>query len=637
MESGIKTRALFVCLVLVAGLSALSVRLISIQVWDRKLSDKSTIPRFILEEKIPANRGLIVDRNDKPIAQNRPEAALIADVNHLNFYDNLTRAVAHRYASQVAGWKSLSDEERSESLTETRKQVVGKMTRDEVRAEHLEYALDVISRELRIPTSELARRVPIGKDSRKKRIIVEKGIREDQARKIENELQARRIQGFGFERSQRRFYPMPTFAPHLVGYEYIDHTTVRRTGIERSMQDILAGIDGERELKRDENGLVNLTDPKKVRPPKHGKHVKLTLDMGIQAIVEEELEMACQAYNTHKGSIIIIDPHTGDILAMASRPHFNLNLKENVENAGTNFATATEYEAGSVMKIIAMSAALNERVVSRGSVVNCGWGRIQRKGYYVPDHHSYGDLTFDKVLVKSSNTGAFLFAEMIGRAKFYEYVAAFGFGQGTGFSVGGEGTGRIRDPTNMQHFASATYGYGLSVTPIQLAMAYSTVANGGNLMKPRLIDSIIAGNGNQVDSTPVTVVRRVLSQGVAEQMCLAFEQVVKEGTGRRGAVPGIRAGGKTGTAWKWNNAIKAYDKNRKILTFAGIVPVPDPKFVCVVTIDEPSGLGELVVSGGTIAGPVFSSVSSRVASYLNIPLTEPVPETESPVALAPRQ
>ena len=531
MDSAIKTRALLVCLVLVAGLSALSVRLISIQVWDRKLSDKSTIPRFILEEKIPANRGLIVDRNDKPIAQNRPEAALIADVNHLNFYDNLTRAVAHRYASQVAGWKSLSDEDRAKVLNETRKQVVGKMTRDEVRAEHLEYALDVISRELRIPTSELTRRVPIGKDSKKKRIVVEKGIREDQARKIEHELQARRIQGFSFERSQRRFYPLPTFAPHLVGYT--DYTGVGLVGIEKSMQDILAGIDGERELKRDENGLVNLTEPKKVRPPKHGKHVKLALDMGIQAIAEEELEMACQAYNTDRGSITIVDPYTGDILAMASRPHFNLNLKENVEKAGTNFATATEYEAGSVMKLVSMSAALNEGAAYRGSVVNCGWGRIQRKGYYVPDHHAYGDLTFDKVLMKSSNTGAFLFAEKIGRAKYYDYLDAFGFGHPTGFAVWGEGSGRINDPTNMQHFASATYGYGISVTPLQLAMAYSVVANGGNLMKPRLVDSIIAGNGNQVESTPVTVVRRVLRKQVAEQMCLALEQVVHDGTGSR--------------------------------------------------------------------------------------------------------
>ena len=231
----------------------------------------------------------------------------------------------------------------------------------------------------------------------------------------------------------------------------------------------------------------------------------------------------------------------------------------------------------------------------------------------------------------------FLFAEMIGRAKYYNYLDPFGFGQATGLRLPGERLGYINDPKIMQHFASATYGYGLSVTPLQLAMAYSVVANGGNLMKPRLIDSIIAGNGNQVEKIPVTVVRRVLSEQAADQMCLALEQVVKKGTGHLGAVPGIRVGGKTGTAWKWNDDIEAYDEDKKILTFAGVVPVPNPQFVCVVTIDEPTGLGELEVSGGTIAGPVFSNVSSRVASYLNVPLTEPVTATESPVALAPQQ
>lgn len=633
MDTAIKARALIVCLALVAGLSALSVRLITIQVWDRKLSDKSSIPRFILEERIPANRGLIVDRHNKPIAQNRPEAALIADVNHLNFYDNLTRAVAHRYASQMAGWNDLNEEEKAKVLTRIRTEKVRKMDRDRVRQEHLAYAVEVIGRELQIPTSDLLKLIPIGKDAKKKRIVVEKRIREDQARRIEHALQARRIQGFSFERSQRRFYPMSTLAPHLVGF--VDHSGVGKIGIEKSMQDILAGIDGEREMKRDENGLVNLTDPKNVLPPKHGKHVKITLDMGLQAIVEYELDQACQAYNTERGSIIVVDPHTGDILAMASRPHFDLNIREKV--AGMNFALATEYEAGSVLKLVSMSAALNEGVANRGSVVHCGWGKIQRQGYRAADHHAYGELSFDKILMKSSNAGAFLFAEMIGREKYYEYLSAFGFGQATRFPVWGEGRGYISNPNNMQNFASATYGYGLSVTPVQLAMAYSVIANGGHLMRPRLIDSVIASNGRVVDVTPVEKVRRVLSERTAHQMCLAMEQVIIDGTGRRGKVPGFRAGGKTGTAWKWNNKTQQYDENRKYLTFAGMVPVPDPKFVCVVTIDEAPGMDPADVGGGTIAAPIFSQVSQRVASYLNIPVTEPVVDNESAVALAPEE
>lgn len=633
----IRARALLVCLVLVAGLSALSVRLITIQVWDRKLSDKSSIPRFKLHERMPASRGLIVDRHDKPIAQNRPEAALIADVNHLNFYDNLTRAVAHRYASQVTGWKDMSADERSQVLSRSRRQVMANLNRDEVRGEHLEYALDLLGRELRIPVVDLRKLVSLTGESTKKRIIVQKGIREDLARHIEEELQKRRIQGFTFERSQKRFYPMPTLAPHLIGIfnhtradDSFDPIGSGKSGIEMSMQDILAGIDGERELKRDENGLVNLTEPAKIRPPKMGKHVKLTLDMGIQAILEEELDQACEFNNTDTGSIIVVDPHTGDVLGMASRPHFNLNLLEKV--IGQNYAIAAEYEAGSVLKIVATSGALNEGVANRGTVVNCGWGRIQRGKILIPDHHSYGDLTFDEVLMKSSNTGSFLFAEKMGREKFYQYLDAYGFGQPTGFPVWGEGQGHIIDRNNMQHFAQATFGYGVSVTPIQLAMAYSVLANGGNLLKPRLVDSIIANNGHILETTPVETVRRVISKRVADDMCAALEKVVNKGTGKKGAIPGILAGGKTGTARKWDNKRGAYNKATKILTFAGIVPVPAPKFVCVVTIDEPKNMGEAVISGGTTAGPVFSRVSSRVASYLNIPLTEPIPETEDPVA-----
>ncbi|MGC6467375.1 MAG: peptidoglycan D,D-transpeptidase FtsI family protein [Akkermansiaceae bacterium] len=634
-ESSVKFRAFIICLVLVAGLSALSVRLISIQVWDRKLSDKSSITRFILEERIPASRGAIVDRNDIQIARNLPEAALIADVNHLYFHDHLTRAVAHRFASRMSVWDDLEAEEKARLLTKVRIQRVNKMDRDKVREEHLAYALEVIGRELRIPASQLRDRISTGEDKNKKRIVVEKRIREDQARRIEEALQARRIQGFSFERSQRRYYTKPTLAPHLIGF--IDHSGFGQTGIEKSMQNILSGIDGERELKRDDNGLVNLTEPKSVLPAKHGKHVKMTLDMGLQDIIEYELQQACQAYGTNRGSIIVVDPHTGDILAMASRPYFDLNVRKNFENAANNFAIATEYEAGSVLKLVAMSAALNERVAHRGTEVHCGWGRIQRRGYRVIDHHAYGDLTFDEVMMKSSNAGAFLFAEMVGREKFYKYLHDFGFGQATGFPVRGEGTGYISDSANMQNFASATYGYGLSVTPIQLAMAYSAIANGGTLMRPRLVDSVIARNGRVVEVTPIKAVRRVLSERAAREMRLSLEQVVIDGTGRRADVPGFRAAGKTGTAWKWNNKLKKYEEHRKHLTFAGMVPVEEPKFVCVVTFDEAPVPKPEDVGGGTIAAPVFSQIARRVAAHLNLPVTEPIEEKEGSIAFALEQ
>lgn len=634
MDASFKRRAFIVCLALVAGLTALSFRLISLQVLDRRMSDGSTIPRFKSHQVIVANRGYIVDCNQTVIAQNRPEAALVADLNHLRTDSILIRAVAHRYASQHAGWKNLNEAERNVVLSDTRRAILKdeNFSDERIIEEHLAYATEIIGRELRIPSSDLLAKIKKGSA----RVVVRKGIREDLARRIETELQKRRIQGFSFERSQRRYYPMPTFAPHLVGN--LNYEGLGESGLEKSMQEILAGRDGVREMKRDENGLVNLIEAAQVTRAKMGKHVKVTLDMGIQAIIEDELGMAFDAYNAKKGSILVVDPHTGDILAMASRPYFNLNTRENYAEAGTSFAVSAQYEAGSVMKIVAMSAALDTGVANRNSVVDCGWGELKRRGFTVHDHHRYNELNFDGVLVKSSNTGVFQFAEWVGQERFYNYLSDFGFGQRTGFPIPGEAKGNIQDPTNMRNFASATYGYGVSVTPLQIAMAYSVLANGGTLLKPRLVDSIIANSGTVLEQTPVQEVRRVVNKGAAKNMCLALEQVVLKGTGRRAKVAGYRAGGKTGTAEKWSNELGDYDEDKKFLTFAGILPIHDPRFVCVVTIDEPSGLGDdFQIGGGTIAAPIFAQVAGRIARFMNLAPTEELPKGDDAIALNPTQ
>lgn len=623
MDTGFKRRAFLVCLFLVTGLSGLSIKLISLQVWDRRLSDTSNVPRFKFRERIPAKCGNIVDRHQKVMAQNRPEANLIADRNHLTFTDILVPAVAHRHASQLPGWSALDQDERNDRLAEVARRLKKSLSRDELIEEHLGYAAEVIGAKIGMPVSALIDRVNSGKT----RVVVSKGLREDVAREIENELQARRIQGFTFERYQERLYPMPTFAPHIVGFR--NHEGVAQAGLEKSMDHILSGRDGERILQQDENGLVNLTESAQVIPPRMGKHVCTTLDMGIQAIVEDELGMAFEAYQAQKASIIVVDPHTGDLLAIASRPHFNLQDRKNYHKAGSSFAVSAQYESGSVMKIVAMAAALNEGGVTRDTVVDCGWGGIRRYGFFLKDPYPYGDLTFDEVLVKSSNTGVFQFAETVGRASFYRYLRDFGFGRETGFAIPGEASGSIQDSTNMRNFASATYGYGVSVTPLQLAMAYSVLANGGHLLQPRLVDSIIANNGARLDQTPVRRIRRVIKEETAREMCLALEQVVLKGTGRRAQVPGYRVGGKTGTAEKWDNAKRVYDEERKFLTFAGIVPVHDPKFVCVVTIDEPTGFPEdFQVGGSTIAAPVFAEVAKRIAHHLNLPQTEEILDSD---------
>jgi cell division protein FtsI/penicillin-binding protein 2 len=620
MDKAFQRRAFFICLALVAGLSALSIRLIYLQVLSPRLSENRSVPRFKLKEKIPAMCGMIVDRNQTVVVGNQYEAALIADLYHLEAIDILIPALARREAQMEPEWDTLDEDGRTERLLQLRRKIRRVLPPQKIIEAHLDYAAEVIAPRIHMGVRDFRDLVTSGR----KRVVVKKGLEMDLADQLEEALQARLIQGFSFERSQQRYYRRPTLASHLVGFR--DHSGRGVSGIERSMYEVLAGRDGERVLKRDENGLVNLTEPAEVTPPKMGKHVRLTLDMGMQEIIEEELGETFEKLQAVHGSIVVVDPHTGDILAMASRPHFNLNKRQNYEHAGFNFAVSGQYESGSVMKIVPMAAALDRGVATRDSVVHCGWGLLKGPGYKVKDHTPFGELSFDMVMMKSSNCGTFRFGYEVGQSAFYEVLDNFGFGKKTFGEDNSlfpwEAEGKISNRSNTQNFASATYGYGVSVTPLQLAMAYSVLANGGTLLQPRLVDAIIASNGTVLERTPVRQVRRVIRKDTARQMRLVLEKVVLEGTGWRAQVPGYRVGGKTGTALKWDHAENDYsrDPRKRFLTFAGLMPVDDPKFVCVVTIHEPTNLeGIEKVGGGRISAPVFADVAGRLARYMNLP------------------
>jgi len=631
MDSAFRNRAIIACLVLVAGLSALSVRLLIVQSWDRSFSSQGQVSRFKMVEVIPADRGLIVDRHRQPLAQNRPEASLIADANHLAFEDNLTSAVAHRHVHSRHDWATLSEKEQKTAFYKMRKRL-SRESPELLRKEHLDYALEVLSRELRVPKEDLFERINNGK----KRIVVMKKIRDDKARLIEAELQERYIQGFSFERSQSRVYPMAELAPHLIGI--CNHKGIGQSGIERAMGSYLRGRPGERQLKRDANGLVRLTESASIRPPKFGKHVQLSLDTGIQAIAEEELQAAIDHTEARRGSVIIVEPRSGDILAMANRPHFDLNTRAEFQKNGRNFSVQDQLELGSVMKLVGMSAVLDAGLANRRSIVNCGWGKITRPNIVVKDHHKYGDLTFDQVLMKSSNPGVFLFSEKVGRKRFYRTLEAFGFGKRTGFPLPGEARGVIADRNNPQNFATATYGYGVSASPLQVAMAYAAIANKGILMKPRLVTSIIANNGVEIETRESFKVGQVISERAAHTMCLALESVVGDGTpgptGWRAFVPGYRIGGKTGTAWRHIEG-KGYDMDSFVVSFAGIVPVHKPRFIAYVVIDDPKFEdSEARIGGGSVAAPVFKRVAERVIKLLDIEPTEAVEIRSADVALS---
>ena len=389
------------------------------------------------------------------------------------------------------------------------------------------------------------------------------------------------------------------------------------------MEEFLAGRDGWREHRRDARGLVVPGDSGSLKPPRAGLNVKLTIDMGIQSIVEEELEAGLTGYQSERGAVVLMDPKTGEILAMASRPHFNLNHKQDIAKNGYNYAIQAIYEPGSTIKIVATSGALNEGLVTPQSSINCYSGLYQGKGYVVKDDHPAGILSFEGVLQKSNNNGTYSIGRQLGAKRFYDYLQNYGFGRKTGILLSGESSGTARNTGNEVDFSRACYGYASNVTPLQLACAYSVIGGDGNLRKPHIVRSLIANDGTVVEDYPPEVVREVLKSKTAAQMRSALEKVVKAGTATRAAVPGFLVAGKTGTVQK-HNPKGGYFLDRMITSFAGMMPADDPAFVCVVVIDDPR-IPTLKHQGGLIAAPVFSKIATRVAAHMNLQPTEPMP------------
>jgi cell division protein FtsI/penicillin-binding protein 2 len=318
-----------------------------------------------------------------------------------------------------------------------------------------------------------------------------------------------------------------------------------------------------------------------------------------------------------------MDPKSGEILAMVSRPHFDLNHKQDIAENGYNYAIQAIYEPGSTIKIVAAAGALNEGLVGPQSSVFCHNGYYNSGGVELKDDHPAGSLTFEGVLQKSNNIGTFSLGRQLGAKRFYDYLNRFGFGKKTGIQLSGESSGIARDTGNVMDFSRACFGYATNVTPLQLASAYSVIAGDGKLRKPHIVKSIIANDGTVVEDYQPEVVCDVLKPKAAAQMRAALEKVVLPGgTATRAAVPGFRSAGKTGTVQK-HNPKGGYLANSYIVSFAGMMPAQDPAFVCVVVIDDPRTT-KVNRYGGTIAAPVFSKIATRAASRMNLQPTEPV-------------
>jgi len=386
------------------------------------------------------------------------------------------------------------------------------------------------------------------------------------------------------------------------------------------MEEYLRGQDGYRYVEHNRAGQEIVLYRGQERAARDGYQVHLTVDLHLQSIVEKEIDAAVREYSPRKATIILMRPQTGEVLAMATRPRFDLNKRSDARpEQMKNRAIADMMEPGSTFKIVAAAAVLNEHKLGLGSTVFCENGLWNFGGTALHDHRAFTDLSVKDILVKSSNIGAAKLALTVGEQKFYEYIRRFGFGERTGIELPGEIGGLLRSPQSWSKISITRLpmGHEIGVTPLQMTMAMSVIANGGKLVMPRIIKSISTADGKTISTLSPVVVRQVISPQTARQIGDALRGVVSDrGTAAAAAVPGFVIAGKTGTAQKVDPG-GGYEKGKYVVSFSGYLPADRPEFVGLVVLDDAQTKPELNY-GGLVAGPIFSRIAEQAARYLDL-------------------
>ncbi|MDW8131952.1 MAG: penicillin-binding protein [Bryobacterales bacterium] len=421
-----------------------------------------------------------------------------------------------------------------------------------------------------------------------------------------------------------RQYPKGSLAAHVIGA--VDFDQRGALGVESALEAEIGGQHGRIEVVADVWGRA--VQPLSLEPPQPGASIGLSVDERIQYAAERELEAAARAEGCSSASLVVMDPHTGDILALASYPGFDPNQPPRDAREGWvrfhNHAFSVPFEPGSVFKVVTLAAAFETTSLKPETIVPCGNGRIALYGRVVRDHHAYSALTAADVLAKSSNIGAIHIAYRVGESRMHEYVRRFGFGQKTGVPLPAESAGRVR-PLRQWHktsLASIAMGHELSATTLQLARAVSVIANGGLLVKPRLVLWRQQADGRLV-KTAVEPPQRVLRPETAFLMRRLMEGVVLHGTGKAARLEGYSAAGKTGTAQIFDRQLGRFTHVYNA-SFVGFAPVTAPAIVVAVTLNGTRRYG------GEVAAPVFRRVASEALRILNVPRDLPESGPEAP-------
>ncbi len=416
------------------------------------------------------------------------------------------------------------------------------------------------------------------------------------------------LKGIYFQKESKRFYPKRELAAHVLGYVGVDDQGL--AGIELVYEKQIQGRPGqlliERDARRRRFGRTG-------KPPEAGEDLVLTLDETIQYVAEQALDEVMKQSRARSGTVLVGDPHTGEILAMANRPTYNPNTYgESDPEVYRNLATGGVYEPGSTFKIVTVAAALEEKLTWVDELVDCQMGSISVAGHTIRDHRPFGILTVREAFGSSSDVCIIKLALRLGDAGLYDHLRRFGFGSKTGIELPGEESGLTKPPERWwkASIGAIAMGQEIGATPLQIMAAASAVANNGVWVRP----TIIRGEYRRGREDPARL-RRVMSPATAETMRRIMEHVVVHGTGMEALPKGYSAGGKTGTAQKLDPATGTYSVTDHVASFVGFTPAEDPIFTILVVLDSPRGL----YHGGEVAAPVFRTIAEQLLVYRNVP------------------
>ncbi|MBI4517368.1 MAG: transpeptidase family protein [Deltaproteobacteria bacterium] len=441
------------------------------------------------------------------------------------------------------------------------------------------------------------------------------------------------LAGVGSEPSRRRHYPHGQLAAHVIGLTNIDAQGIE--GIElRHNRSLLRRVE-PRAVEHDAHGrpmMLSATQPERPQP---GARIELTIDAAIQHVAETELAQAVTAHQAEAGAAVVLDPRTGEILALANVPTFDPNEAGKATAAARRNRIVTDsFEPGSTFKTFTAAAALEAGLVKPDDRIYCENGHYGVGRRVIHDHERYGWLSFAEVIQHSSNIGTAKIGERLGAARLAAAIEAFGFGKPTGVELPGEVSGLLRpiERWGRIHLVTTSFGQGIAVTPLQLASAYGAIANGGLLLKPQVVQRVITEDGRVERAPRPEVVRRVISLETAAALTTMLQRVVESGTGTKAAVAGFSVAGKTGTAQKVDPHTGRYSARGRMSSFVGFVPADDPRLVILVVIDTPKG----VTYGGLVAAPVFRRIAEYSLERLGLRPQLPLVPASELAALVPQ-